>query len=259
MTPPSDGSQTDSLPAWYHALRPFRAAFDRGLPALMYHKILRPPRDARARGLFVSPALFRRQMRELRAAGFSSAPPGPGTDGNPDRRILITFDDGFTNVLDHALPALRECGFQAINFLVADLLGRHNAWETAAGERSDPLMEAAQVRDWLAAGQLIGSHSLTHPRLGQLPLADARREIFDSRKKLEDRFGVAIEHFCYPYGNFSPAVRDLVVEAGYATGCSVEVGLNTAATDRFALKRFLVRHHQPGLLALVPFLPSRWL
>jgi peptidoglycan/xylan/chitin deacetylase (PgdA/CDA1 family) len=103
------------------------------------------------------------------------------------------------------------------------------------------LMDAAQVRDWLAAGHAIGSHSLTHARLTRLTVRDAREEIFASRKKLEDTFGVTVEHFCYPYGDWSEAVRDLVIEAGYRTACTTEFGVNTPATPPYALRRITVR------------------
>ena len=64
---------------------------------------------------------------------------------------------------------------------------------------------------------------MTHPRLTALPPECARAEIFDSKRALEDRFGIPIRHFCYPYGDYNRAVRDLVEEAGYATACTVQV------------------------------------
>jgi peptidoglycan/xylan/chitin deacetylase (PgdA/CDA1 family) len=242
----------------YVSLAPFRRAFAAGLPILMYHKVARPRRDSIARGLYVTPALFRRQMQELRRAGYASASLTGAPVSSSPNQIVITFDDGFANVLDNALEALREAGFRAIQFLVADRLGRRNDWDAARGDRAEPLMDAAQVRDWLAAGNEIGSHTLSHPRLSQLSRDDARREIADSRKKLQDLFGVGVDHFCYPFGDFNSEVRDLVMAAGYATACGTEPGVNTRATDRFALKRHLAGHRRPGLHAWLPFLPAGW-
>lgn len=246
------------VPIWYHSLAPLRTQFTNGLPILMYHKVARPPRDSTQRGLYAAPELFRRQMGELRAAGFQSVPLDSALEESKASRIAITFDDGFTNVLDNTLETLRECGFRAIQFLVADRLGQHNTWDTAQGDRPESLMDTGQVRDWLAAGHAIGAHTLTHPRLSQLPPADARREIFDSKAKLEDLFSVPIEHFCYPYGDFSRVTRDLVVEAGYRTACDIVSGVNTATTDRFALRRYLAAHRRPGVLAWLPFVPATW-
>jgi peptidoglycan/xylan/chitin deacetylase (PgdA/CDA1 family) len=98
-------------------------------------------------------------------------------------------------------------------------------------------MDEAAVRDWLAAGQQIGSHSLSHPNLRKIPLTQAREEIVASRKRLEDMFGLAVEHFCYPYGSYNEAIRDLVGEAGYRTACTVRFGVNRNGVSPFELNR----------------------
>ena len=155
---------------------------------------------------------------------------------------MLTFDDGFASVLEHGLKPLAQYGFQAIQFLVADSLGKSNVWDRAAGEVPAPLMDAAQVREWLAAGHRIGSHTLTHPFLSRIPTPQAREEIAASRKKLEDTFGVAVDHFCYPYGDWNEAVRDLVAEAGYRTACTTEFGINPVGTSPLSLKRITARY-----------------
>ena len=88
-------------------------------------------------------------------------------------------------------------------------------------------MDDAQIRDWLAAGHEIGAHTLTHPAPDR-PAArtGCSAEIFDGKRSLEDRFGIPIRHFCYPYGDHDEAVRDLVAEAGYASAPTVEFGCN---------------------------------
>jgi peptidoglycan/xylan/chitin deacetylase (PgdA/CDA1 family) len=71
-----------------------------------------------------------------------------------------------------------------------------------------------------------------------------------SKKKLEDLFGRRIRHFCYPYGDWNEAVRDLVVEAGYETASSTRFGVNTPETSPFVLCRIMVRHPTRSLKAL---------
>jgi peptidoglycan/xylan/chitin deacetylase (PgdA/CDA1 family) len=112
-------------------------------------------------------------------------------------------------------------------------------------------MDHAEIREWLAAGHEIGSHSCTHPHLSRIPLPQAREEITASKKKLEDLFGRPVEHFCYPYGDRNDAVVDLVREAGYRTACTMDFGVNTVATSPLALRRILARH--PSLR------PSLWI
>ena len=111
-------------------------------------------------------------------------------------------------------------------------------------------MDEAQIREWLAAGHEIGSHTLTHPFLTRISPQRAREEISASKKKLEDRFGRPVRHFCYPYGDWNPAVRDLVMAAGYETACTTEFGVNTGATPPFELKRILARYQSISFKAL---------
>lgn len=238
-----------STPAYFTHLPPFRGLFAQGQPILMYHKLGPRPRHVRLRGLYVDAGLFKRQLAELQAAGFRSTLPGqPPGDASPS--ISITFDDGFTNVFRHGLQPLCDHGFQAIEYLVAGQLGGQNQWEIAEGEAAQPLMDKGQVREWLAAGQAIGSHTLTHQWLTRIAPAAAREEISASKKRLEDTFGIAVEHFCYPYGDWNPQVRDLVREAGYKSACTTAFGVNGADADALALKRILVRYRSRSLRAL---------
>jgi len=242
------------LPAYYSQLAPFRKLFERGNPILTYHKIgPRPPRP-RMKGLYLSARLFRRQLEELRAAGFTSGSLDACAGPRQERRLVITFDDGYVNVLRHTLQPLADTKFQAIQFLVADLLGKCNEWDVPLGETPEPMMDAAQVRDWLAAGHDIGSHTLTHPWLLSLAPAQVREEITASKKKLEDLFGRPIEHFCYPYGNWSEPVRDIVIAAGYRSAVTTDPGVNDAQTSPFSLKRFTARYPTRSLKNLLHWL-----
>jgi peptidoglycan/xylan/chitin deacetylase (PgdA/CDA1 family) len=247
-----------ATPHYYTSLGEFRGLFATGNPVLTYHKVGPRPRGARLKGLYVSPALFARQLGELRAAGYRSGPLAESAGPAQAGRVVLTFDDGFVNVLAHALAPLRSNGFSAIQFLVADLLGKTNEWEAAAGERTEPLMDVAQVREWLAAGHAIGSHTRTHPFLTQLSRDAAREEISASKKKLEDLFGRAVEHFCYPYGDWNPAVRDLVIAAGYRTACTTNAGVNSTADSPFELKRITARYRSRSLRNLVAWVRGRW-
>lgn len=242
------------LPAYYSGLSAFRALFENGNPILTYHKLGPRPRRARIKGLYLSRSLFERQLTELRAAGFRTGALDQCAGAKRDKQVVITFDDGYVNVLRHGVEPLSRTGFKAIQFLPADLLGKCNEWDVPLGEAPEPIMDVNQVREWLCAGHDIGSHTLTHPYLSRVGVPEARREIVDSRKKLEDLFGRRIEHFCYPYGNWNEALAELVREAGYRTACSTLPGVNSAADSPFALKRFTARYPSRNLSALW----SRW-
>jgi peptidoglycan/xylan/chitin deacetylase (PgdA/CDA1 family) len=234
------------LPAYYSSLAPFRALFQQATPILTYHKLGPRPGRVRLKGLYVSARLFAAQMAELRAAGFSNGSL-LSWDQPPASRVVVTFDDGYLNVLRYGLEPLAAAGLKAIQFLPADLLGKCNQWDVSLGEAAEPIMTASQVREWISAGHEIGSHSLTHPYLTQLPLDRAREEINASRKKLEDLFGVPIQHFCYPYGDWNEPVGELVREAGYKTACTTDPGANQPGDSPFALKRFTARYPSRSL------------
>jgi peptidoglycan/xylan/chitin deacetylase (PgdA/CDA1 family) len=211
----------------------------RGVPVFAYHKIAPVPPGAADPFLYVSPGRFERQLAALRKAGWRSACLADTLTApdNAARKAVLTFDDGMANVLEHGLEPLARHEFRAIEFLVPGLLGRRNEWDIAKGHAPEKLMDQAQIRDWLAAGHEIGSHSMTHRNLRHLDAAQAREEIAGSKKALEDRFGVPVAHFCYPYGRWNEAARDLAGEAGYRTASTLLFGVNTRSTPRLELRR----------------------
>ena len=218
----------------------------------MYHSIGAPPLFKGLRGLYVRPQHLIRQIRELQTAYPSSFTTiGDWNLERPaGRRVAITFDDAYRNLFTNGLPVLQEEGVRAITYVVASLIGKSNQWDDNKGARCEHLMDRVQLTEWLQAGHEIGSHGMSHRFLTSLSRDEACREIIDSKKLLEDMFGRPIRHFCYPYGDWNEAIRDMVQEAGYETATSTITGFNTATTDAFALRRFMSRHQRPWLAAL---------
>ncbi|MGD9896972.1 MAG: polysaccharide deacetylase family protein [Candidatus Methylacidiphilaceae bacterium] len=247
----------DALPP-YTDLGAYRKRFAEAAPVLMYHKIGSPPHGTRFRGLYLPTWLLARQLCEWKAAGWSSVSLDEfiETQAPMKRRICLTFDDGYASLHREALPLLREHGFHAIAFLVVDRIGGSNDWDVAIGEKPAALMDRVQIQEWIQAGQEIGGHTLTHPSLRRLTLPEARREIVDGKKKLEDLFGRSVDHFSYPYGDWNPQIRDLVAEAGYRTACTVERGLNGAGVDPFLLRRITARRPPRTLRTLFGLMPG---
>ncbi|HEV8541228.1 MAG TPA: polysaccharide deacetylase family protein [Verrucomicrobiae bacterium] len=243
-------ANTAPQPQYYSTFAPFREWFGHGTPVLMYHKLGPRPPGTRIKGLYAGTKLFRKQLREFTEAGFATVSLSGARQVRQTNSVVITFDDGYENVLRHGSHLLKQHGFSATQFIVADLIGRTNEWDQRNGEAVEKLMDIEQIRDWLGQGNEIGAHSSTHSFLTRIPLPAAREEITGSKRKLEDTFGIPIRHFCYPYGDYNPAVRDLVQQAGYETACSDEFGINTPQSDPFALKRLTVRHPSRSLRVL---------
>lgn len=220
------------FPDHYFRLKPFRALFETGLPILLYHKIGSADFRDRRKGLFVSKNVLADQLTELKAAGFGFSALGK-TDST--RNIVVSFDDGYTSCFEEGLRVLESFGCKAIQFLVSGRIGKTNDWD----KTGESLMDKSQIREWLAAGHSIGSHTVTHLDLTRLTISQAREEIGASRKSLEDTFGVGVVDFSYPHGIYNELTIELVQEAGYSAAVTTGFGVNDAATDRYKLRRIL--------------------
>jgi peptidoglycan/xylan/chitin deacetylase (PgdA/CDA1 family) len=119
---------------------------------------------------------------------------------------------------------------------VVERIGQSNVWDEANGYGKRNLLSLAQIRELHRYGIQCGSHSLTHPFLTQLSNADLRREVVDSKHRLEDLLGSEVSCFAYPYGDVDARVRRAVAEAGYKIGMTTEEGLNVW-NDPLCLKR----------------------
>lgn len=185
------------------------AALRRQVPVLTYHSI-----DGSASPVSIAPAEFRRQMHALASAGWRTLAADEFLRGHRDggwaaRTFLLTFDDGYRNLLDDALPIAAEFAFRGVVFVATDCVG---------GLMPDALTPAASLLDWndlrrvAAAGWTIASHTCTHRRLPPLAPAEAARELSESKRRIADEIGVLPSMLAYPYGDTSPAVEHLAGE-----------------------------------------------
>ena len=217
------------------------AAPAKPVPILTYHNIGTPPDGATHPGLYLALDKFRAQLGLLARHGYRGVSMDEGLPflrGERQGRVaIITFDDGYLDNLELALPALREHDFSATCYLVAEHIGGFNAWDSEKLRVRKPLMDLPRIRDWLAGGMKIGSHTLTHPHLTRIEPARMRHEIAGSRAALEDRLGQAVDHFCFPYGDHDRDCLDAVAAAGYVTAVTVERGRVRRGRSLLALPR----------------------
>jgi peptidoglycan/xylan/chitin deacetylase (PgdA/CDA1 family) len=225
------------------------------IPILMYHQIGEPaPAGTPYRGLTVHPARFRGQMIWMRRFGYTGLSMRdlmPYLRGERSGKVFgITFDDGFRNVHHNAMPVLSEIGFTATNYFIARQLGGSNSWDAEKGVPASSLMTSAEMREWAAAGNEVGSHTLDHVHLPQLPAEEARRQIAGSRSELEDALGAPVTAFCYPYGEYTDEHRVMAREAGYENATLTQRGLAQPGDDPYGLSRVLVAR-STGLLSFL--------
>ena len=124
------------------------------IPILMYHQVAVPAaRGTQFRGLTVHPSNFRRQMTWMKRLGYrglSMRDLTPYLAGERTGKVFgITFDDGFRNVFENALPVLSDLGFTSTNYFVANQFNGGNIWDQGKNIPFSPLMSVAQARAWV--------------------------------------------------------------------------------------------------------------
>ena len=219
----------------------------RPIPVLVYHQIDEaPPKGRPFRSLYVAPGAFSRQMRLLSTLGYkglSMTDLQPYLTGERSGRVVgITFDDGYLNNLTHALPVLRKHGFSSTCYAVSGLAGKTNLWDAGIGIAQTALMDAAQMRQWVAGGQEIGSHTRSHINLLESVDADCREEIVAGKIDLEHMLGEPVRQFCYPYGRYEPKHTDMVRAQGFSTATTTQrsrchTGMNMLEIPRVPVLR----------------------
>jgi peptidoglycan/xylan/chitin deacetylase (PgdA/CDA1 family) len=213
------------------------------LPVLMYHEIAARPETASR--LAVPPEAFEAQLEYLATNGFTtltaSAFAVAVATGAPlpERTVVLTFDDGFADFHERALPLLSRYGFTATVFVTTGWMA--DAGKHSAGRRPGPMLSWSQIAEAAAAGIEIGAHSHQHPQLDQLAKDRLRIELTLSKSLLEDRLGMAVPGLAYPFGYSSSPVRRMVTQAGYAYACAVANLMANAGHDQFALPRLTVK------------------
>lgn len=225
------------------------------IPILMYHNLGHPPQGAKLRNLYVRAGAFARQMRVLRMLGFqglSMSAAMPYLRGEKTGRVaVITFDDGYLDTLETALPVLRTHGFSATCYVVSGRTGQYNDWDATALNVRKPLMSADQVQEWQAAGMEVGAHSRTHPHLPACTDAELQAEVAGSKADLEDLIGTPVTQFCYPYGDLDARVVTAVRQAGFSAATTTQRGRTRPGDDLLQLRRVLVGGRTlPHLFAL---------
>lgn len=206
---------------------------DPSVAFLMYHELETPGRTLRQAEAgyvryIVRATAFRDQMRLLLKEGWRGVSVGDAMASFAPKTVAITFDDGTETDLLLAAPILRECGFGATFYVTT-------GWTGQPG-----YLSPSQLRELSGMGFEIGSHSMTHSYLTDLDDSALRREMADSKLRLEQDIGKAVEHFSCPGGRYDSRVAQIAREAGYRSVATSNIQLNSAASDHFALGRIAV-------------------
>jgi peptidoglycan/xylan/chitin deacetylase (PgdA/CDA1 family) len=163
---------------------------------------------------------FEEQMREVKRCATPITAMNL-LDQSDDQTVAVTFDDGFSNVFDHAVPILAKHQVPATCFIPTGYIGREAGWMALRPPNGKPFrLESLASAERLAAADprwiTIGSHTVTHPHLTALDDTELDRELVESKGTLEEIVGKDVTSLSFPYGSFSGKVVASAVAAGYA-------------------------------------------
>jgi peptidoglycan/xylan/chitin deacetylase (PgdA/CDA1 family) len=214
------------------------------VPVLMYHRVGAAHNDWEAR-YAISPDAFAAHMRAVEDAGYRAVDADAlvswleGGPAVPEGAILVTFDDGFRGVHEHALPIMEHLGWPFTVFLVSDLIGQQDSWTRAANPAgvSYPLLDADEIVDMQRRGVGFHSHTRTHPSLPTLDDAALADQLAGSRAQLAQRLGHEVAYLAYPYGHIDARVEAAARVAGYRAAFSTQSGFNRCDVNRFRIRR----------------------
>jgi peptidoglycan/xylan/chitin deacetylase (PgdA/CDA1 family) len=214
------------------------------VPVLMYHRVgmANNPWEAR---YAISPANFAAHMETLARKGYRAVAADALVDwleGGPPLpagAFVLTFDDGFRGVREHALPVLERMGWPFTVFLVSGLIGGEDVWTRAFNPDGTtyPLLDEAEIRDMLERGVSFHSHTRSHadlPTLGDVQLAD---QLASPRDALAKLVGHDVPYIAYPFGHVDERVEAATRAAGYRAAFSTQPGFNRRDVNPFRIRR----------------------
>jgi peptidoglycan/xylan/chitin deacetylase (PgdA/CDA1 family) len=232
----------------------------RTLRVLMYHKVndLQPNRTT------VPTHVFAEQMELLGELGYVPVSLDRVRDHYvdgaplPEGAVLVSFDDGYRDNLENALPVLQRHGFPAVIFVPIGYLDDDRPLPHEEALRAIGVRNETVGWDDLAAleagGIRVESHGIAHRPVSELDPAEAAREIALSKLRLEERLGRQVDAYAFVKGSladYRPEHVSLVQQAGYTLGFTSVSGANSPRTDRFRLRRYNVEPYPPRTFELV--------
>ena len=171
------------------------------IPILSYHSV-----SNESCPLSLKINQFDNQLKYLKKNGFQSVFIDE-INKSKNKKIIITFDDGYKDLISNSLPILKKYNFKATCFVVSNLIGETNSWdENDKNITKKKLMNKMDIALWVKNGMKIGSHSKNHKNLTNLSYEIMLNEIKESKLYLENLIDSSVDSFCYPYGSFNEKI-----------------------------------------------------
>jgi len=213
------------------------------IPILMYHQISDDVHP-QYRDYTATVKAFREQMKILKMLGYETITFDrlldfrDGKAKLPRRPIIITFDDALEDAIDNSLPILENFGFKAVYYVTTGYVGTKSDWMISEVNVKFAVADWPKLKNLDSLGFEVGTHSVTHPHLNEVPADECLREMVGSRETLEDILGHEVRHMAYPHGAYNESVRNLACESGYYTATTCEPAFAKLSGDFLSLPRF---------------------
>lgn len=222
------------------------------LSVLFYHRIA----DSHPNGWTMTTSQFKDQLDWMSDnttfASLEEIQDRIASGHNEAKCVHITFDDGYAENCDFAIPLLIEQQIPCTYFVSLDFIitGRPFPHDAAAGQPLQP-NSIEQIREMAAAGIEIGAHTRNHPNLGAIKDPDTLRdEVVTATHELAELIEKPIRYFAFPFGlheNLNADAFDMLAEAGMRGVCSAFGAYNFPSQDPFHIRRI---HGDPEISRL---------
>ena len=177
------------------------------IPILMYHSIM----DDHDKSVSINS--FEIQMKLMKKMGYQTINFSGLNKNIKKKKFIITFDDGYENLIINAFPILKKLGFSATCFIVTSMLNKYNMWDENRDDyKKIKLMNIDQIYEWVSHGFEIGSHTKDHLDLTSLDINKKKEQIIDSKNFIKDNLGIKLASFAYPFGSFDDETIKIVKE-----------------------------------------------
>ena len=160
-----------------------------------------------------------------------------GRGSLPRQAYIITFDDGYLDNLEYALPLLQKYQATACIFISTGWSAEEKRQFSPLGQEDLPMLTWSELKYLASQGVEIGAHTVTHPFLPQLDHESAWKEISQCKRDIEEKVGVEVLAFSYPNSKYTQEIKELVRQAGYTLAFGGGTTLNQRTRDRYALTR----------------------